>query len=47
MNSLTTYQENLMTLNRFIDEKEISKHILNLKEDLVVIHHTNIVILLT
>ena len=34
MNSLTTYQENLMTLNRFIDEKEISKHILNLKEDI-------------
>jgi len=34
MNSLTIYQENLMTLNRFIDEKEISKHILNLKEDL-------------
>ena len=34
MNPLTTYQENLMTLNRFIDEKEISKHILNLKEDI-------------
>ena len=32
MNSLTTYQENLMTLNRFIDENEISKHILKLKE---------------
>jgi len=32
MNSLTTYQENLMTLNRFINEPSLSKYILEIKE---------------
>ena len=29
---ITSYQENLMTLNRLIPEKYISKHILNIKD---------------
>lgn len=33
MNSLTSYQENLMTLNRFINEPFICKYILKIKDE--------------